>query len=183
MAGYIILGVILFFILIGIVYYNSFVTLKNKVKESWSSIDVQLKRRYDLIPNLLETVKGYASHEKEILEEVSRVRSAGIGANTVLSQAQAENEITNTLTKLFAVVENYPDLKANQNFMDFQQSLSQIESEIQMSRRYYNAIVRDFNTAIEKFPGVLFARIFNFRVFDFFEILDSEKENVKVKFD
>lgn len=183
MEYFIILGLIGIFLILLILYYNRFISLKNKVKEAWSSIDIQLKRRYDLIPNLLETVKGYAEHEKEILIEISKVRSVGIEANGVQTQAKAENQISNALGKLFAVVENYPDLKANQNFIEFQNDLSEIEDKIQMSRRYYNAIVRDNNIAIEKFPGVLFAKIFNFTAFDYFEIQETHRENVKISFD
>lgn len=175
------LGVVL--LVLGISYYNRFVRQKNKVEDGWSGIDVQLKRRYDLIPNLLETVKGYASHEKEIFENVAEARERAIGAGGKNEQMAAENQLTGALRSLFSVVENYPDLKANSNFQQFQQQLSKIEDEIQMSRRYYNATVREFNTSIAVFPANIIAGAFNFTPFQFFELDDhSQREAPKVQF-
>ena len=163
-------------------FYNKLVRLKNMAQEGWSGIDVQLKKRYDLIPNLVDTVKGYAKHEKEIFENVAATRSMGINASTVKQQEQAENMITQALGKLFAVAENYPDLKANQNFMELQRELSKVENDIQMSRRYYNGTVRENNITVESFPSNLVANSFSFRKFDFFE-LENEIERTTPKID
>ena len=167
---------------VAIMYYNRFVRLRNKVEESWSGVDVQLKRRYDLIPNLLETVKGYAKHEKELFENVTKARTMAMSAEEVGDQSAAENMLSQSLKSLFAVAENYPDLKANANFQQFQQQLSQIEEQIQLARRYYNAVVRDNNNAVETFPGVLLAGPFGFHTFEYFEAGAAERENVQVKF-
>ena len=167
---------------VAIMYYNRFVRLRNKVEESWSGVDVQLKRRYDLIPNLLETVKGYAKHEKELFENVTKARTMAMSAEKVGDQSAAENMLSQSLKSLFAVAENYPDLKANANFQQFQQQLSQIEEQIQLARRYYNAVVRDNNNAVETFPGVLLAGPFGFHTFEYFEAGADERENVQVKF-
>lgn len=155
--------------------YNKLVKLKTLMQEGWSGIDVQLKKRYDLIPNLINTVKGYATHEREVFENVAAMRSAGINAKTVKEQEQAENQITQALGRLFAVAENYPELKANANFMELQRELSQIENDIQMSRRYYNGTVRENNILVESFPSNIVANIFTFSKGDFFE-LDNEQE-------
>jgi len=163
--------------------FNRLVTLKNRVAEAWSDIDVQLKRRYDLIPNLIETVKGYATHEKELLEKITQARSQAMNATGVEEKGQSENVLSSTLKSLFAVSENYPDLKANQNFAKLQDELTDTENKIQASRRFYNSNVRDFNTAIEKFPGNLFAKMMNFTVKEFFTIEDeAQKQNPQVKF-
>ena len=162
--------------------YNGLIKLKNRVDEAWSDIDVQLKRRYDLIPNLISTVKGYATHEKELLEKVTEARAKAINAGTVAEHEQAENMLTGALKSVFAVAENYPDLKANQNFLELQRELSDTENKIQASRRFYNGNVRDFNTKIEVFPNNLIASKLNFSKRDFFEAEASEKENVKVEF-
>ena len=167
---------------VAIMYYNRFVRLRNKVEESWSGVDVQLKRRYDLIPNLLETVKGCAKHEKELFENVTKARTMAMSAEKVGDQSAAENMLSQSLKSLFAVAENYPDLKANANFQQFQQQLSQIEEQIQLARRYYNAVVRDNNNAVETFPGVLLAGPFGFHTFEYFEAGAAERENVQVKF-
>ncbi len=182
MIGYIILGLIIIIVLFIIFQYNSLVKLKNQAEEAWSSIDVQLKRRYDLIPNLVETVKGYAKHEKETLENVIKARNMAINATNITEKAEAENFLTGTLKSLFALSENYPELKANQNFLKLQDSLTEIEDYIQNARRYYNAVVRDLNTKIETFPSNIIANIFNFKKRDYFEISEKEKEAVKVKF-
>ncbi len=173
--------VVLVFALINM--YNSLVRLKNKVDEGWSDIDTQLKRRYDLIPNMVETVKGYAKHEKGTLEEVTKARNMAMNATTPEAKAGAENMLAGALKTLFAVAENYPDLKANQNFMDLQATLREVEEHIQLSRRYYNATVRDFNTKIEVFPNNVFAGMFGFAKRQFFEVGSAaERESVKVNF-
>lgn len=160
--------------------YNKLVKLKTLMQEGWSGIDVQLKKRYDLIPNLINTVKGFATHEKEVFENVAAMRSAGINAKTVQEQEQAENQITQALGRLFAVAENYPDLKANTNFIELQRELSQIENDIQMSRRYYNGTVRENNILVESFPSNIVANLFTFSKGEFFE-LDNEQERTVPK--
>lgn len=179
---------IIFLLLIGLVFiwfvllYNQFIKLKNRADEAWSGIDVQLKRRYDLIPNLVETVKGYAQHEKETFDKVTQARSQAINAASVKEQANAENMLTGTLKSLFALAEAYPELKANQNFLNLQSQLSEIEDQIQMSRRFYNGNVRDYNILCETFPSVFIAHLFSFTKKEFFEINEAEKANVKVSF-
>lgn len=163
--------------------YNGLIRLKNKVDEGWADIDTQLKRRYDLIPNMVETVKGYAKHEKGTFEAVTKARSMAMGATTPEQKAEAENMLTNTLKSLFAIAENYPELKADRNFLDLQQTLKEIEEHIQLSRRYYNATVRDFNTKVEVFPNNIVAGLFGFGKREYFEIeREEERENVKVSF-
>jgi len=162
--------------------YNGLVVLKNRAKEAWSDIDVQLKRRYDLIPNLVETVKGYASHEKETFQKVTEARNMAMQATTPEAKAKAENMLTSTLKSLFAVAENYPELKANQNFLQLQDELSDTENKISSSRRFYNGNVRDFNTKIEVFPNNLIAGMLGFKKFEYFEVSDEERKNVKVSF-
>lgn len=163
--------------------YNSLIRLKNQVDEGWSDIDVQLKRRHDLIPNLVETVKGYASHEKSIFENVAKARSVAMGAQTPEESAKAENALMGSLKSLIAVAENYPQLKANENFAKLQDELSDTENKIQASRRFYNGVVRDFNIKIEIFPNTLIAGMLKFEKRKFFEIENAEeKKNVEVKF-
>jgi LemA protein len=179
----IILLVIVVLLALGLMgMYNGLVTLKNRVDEAWSDISVQLKRRYDLIPNLISTVKGYAAHEKEVFEKVTEARTRAMGAGSTADKAEAENALSGTLKTLFAVSENYPELKANQNFLELQRELTDTEDKIMASRRFYNGNVRDFNTKIEVFPTNLIAGMLNFTKRDFFEAADSEKENVKVEF-
>jgi LemA protein len=183
MFTWIILGVIVVVLAFIIAVYNSLIGLKNKTEEAWADIDVQLKRRYDLIPNLVETVKGYAKHEKGTFEKVTELRNIAMKAGTPGEKAKADNMLTETLKSLFAVAENYPDLKANQNFLDLQGQLSQTEETIQQARRYYNGNVRDFNIKIETFPNNLIVGIMGFKKFEFFEVGDArERENVKVTF-
>lgn len=166
-----------------IISFNRLVTLKNRAKEAWSDIDVQLKRRYNLIPNLVSTVKGYAGHEKELFEKVSAARSAAMGATTVGEKAQAENALTNTLKTLFAVSEAYPELKASTNFLELQKELTDTEDKVQAARRFYNANVRDLNTQIQVFPTNLIASMFGFEKMDFFEVgAVEEREVPKVEF-
>lgn len=165
-----------------IAMYNGLIKLKNRVDEAWSDIDVQLKRRYDLIPNLVNTVKGYAAHEKELFEKVTEARARAMGAGTTQDKVQAENALSNTLKSLFAVAENYPDLKANQNFLELQRELTDTEDKIQAARRFYNGNVRDFNTKIQVFPTNIIAGMLGFSKRDFFEAEEKEKEPVKVEF-
>lgn len=177
------LGVIAVLIVWLIAVYNGLITSKNRTEEAWSDIDVQLKRRYDLIPNLINTVKGYATHEKELLENVTKARTAAMGAETTEDKEKAENMLTGTLKSLFAVSENYPDLKANENFAKLQDELSDTENKIQASRRFYNGNVRDFNIKLQVFPTNMIAKQLGFTQRDFFEIEDAtEKETPTVKF-
>ncbi|MGD2120888.1 MAG: LemA family protein [Gemmatimonadota bacterium] len=166
----------------GIVLYNSLVKLRVQVDGAWADIDVQLKRRHDLIPNIVETVKGYAGHEKDTLEAVVTARSAAIGAQGPAAQAEAENMLTGALKSLFALSEAYPDLKAADNFKDLQQTLKELETGIQQARRYYNAVVRDYNTKIGQVPSNLIAKAFNFSGREFFEIDEGEGEVPSVSF-
>jgi len=162
--------------------YNSLIKLKNKCEEGWADIDTQLKRRYDLIPNLVETVKGYAKHESGTLEKVIEARNIAMKAESPQEKEKAENAISGALKTIFALSESYPDLKANQNFLDLQKTLKEVEEHLQLSRRYYNATVRDFNTKLEVFPNNLLAGMLNFAKRDFFQANEGEKENVKVSF-
>ena len=165
--------------------YNGFVTLQNRTKEAWADIDVQLKRRYDLIPNLVNTVKGYATYELEAFEKVTEARTRAMQATGAHEKGQAENMLTGALKSLFAVSEAYPDLKANQNFLELQRELSDTENKIQAARRFYNTNVRDFATGIESFPGNVIAGMFKFQKMDFFELAEGEaaaKQPVEVKF-
>lgn len=166
-----------------IAIFNKLVALKNRYKNSFAQIDVQLKRRYDLIPNLVETVKGYASHEKETLENVTKARNMAAGAETLEQRAAGENMLTGTLKSLFAVAENYPNLKANENFMDLQRQLQKVEEDIANSRKYYNAVVKEFNTMIQVFPNNIIAGMFRFEKKPMFEVeAAEERQNVKVDF-
>src|SRR4030042_5505214 len=153
MIMWVIFGIVAILIIWAIAIYNGLIRLKNRVDEAWSDIDVQLKRRYDLIPNLVNTVKGYAVHEKQLFENVTAARTRAMGAGTTADKAQAENALSQTLKSLFAVAENYPDLKANQNFLELQRELTATEETIQAARRFHNGNVRDFNTKIQVFPN------------------------------
>lgn len=175
----IVLAVLAFFV---IALYNGLIKLRNKADEAWSDIDTQLKRRYDLIPNLVETVKGYASHESQTLEKVIQARNIAQGAQSVHDKEQAENMLTGALKSIFALAESYPDLKANQNFLDLQNTLKEIEEHIQMSRRYYNGTVRDFNNKLQVFPNNILAGTLGFKQKEFFQAAENEKQNVKVSF-
>ena len=163
-------------------FYNSVISLRNEADNSWSQIDVQLKRRHDLIPNLVETVKGYAKHEKSVFENVTKARAAMMSASTIADKAKASNQLSSTLKSLFAVAENYPTLQANQNFMQLQEQLSGTESKIAYARQHYNDVVYSYNTKIQQFPGNMFASIFTFAKKDSFVVADTEKEPVKVSF-
>ena len=180
---YIIIGIVVIVILYVITAYNNLIKKKNMVEEGWSSIDVQLKRRSNLIPNILSSVKGYMSHEKKLLEEITELRSHSIDANNVIDQGKAESSLSGSLMNLFAVAENYPELKANENFLDLQKQLQDIEDDIQMARRYYNGTVRNNNVLVESFPTNLVANAFSFEKADFFEIEDQKVRDVpKVEF-
>lgn len=158
--------------------YNKIIKMRNQADEAWSDIDVQLKRRYNLIPNLVETVKGYAEHESEVFTKVTEARSNAINAGGMEEQAQAENMLSGALKSLFAVAENYPDLKANENFMQLQNELVDTEDKIQSARRFYNGTVRDFNTTLQQFPNTLIASMFKFEAKEFFEIENEEEKKV-----
>ncbi len=181
-TAWIILGVVILLLIIILTIYNSLIRLKNQVKNAWASIDVQLKRRNDLIPNLVDTVKGYAKHEKELFENVTKARTAVMNANTTGDKAQASNELSGTLKSLFAVSENYPQLKANENFLQLQEELAGTENKISYARQHYNDMVMRFNTKIEIFPNNLFANMLNFTQEEMFKAEESERKNVKVQF-
>jgi LemA protein len=181
----IIFWIIVAILLIYLIFmYNSLVTSRNRVDEAWSDIEVQLKRRYDLIPNLVNTVKGYAKHEEGLFTKVTDARSKAMAAPTPPQKLAAENEFTQTIRSLFAVAENYPDLKANTNFLSLQRDLTDTEDKIQASRRFYNGNVRDYNTKLQTFPTNIFASMFNFRAKTFFDIDDKgpESQPVNVQF-
>lgn len=176
-----------FFIILAVVAfiwmtYNSLVTLRERIKEALSGIDVQLKRRTDLIPNLVETVKGYAKHEKEVFENVTKARTALMGAKGVGEKAEADNMLTGALKSLFAVAEAYPDLKASENFKALQEELSDTEDKISYSRQFYNSNVLAYNTKIQTFPANIIANQFGFKSYDFFQTTEEEKKPVKVQF-
>jgi len=181
---YILLGIVIAFILYLVFKYNGFITLRTRTEEAWADIDVQLKRRYDLIPNLVNTVKGYATHESSVFEEVTEARSKAMQAGTLSEKGKAENMLSGTLKSLFAISEAYPELKANTNFLQLQSELSDTENKIMASRRFYNGNVRDFNTGIQVFPGSIIAEMFKFAKMDFFQLEETsvEKEPVVVKF-
>lgn len=181
---YIILGIIIAFVLYLVFKYNGFIVLRTRTEEAWADIDVQLKRRYDLIPNLVNTVKGYAAHETGVFEKVTEARSKAMQAGSRAEKGEAENMLSGTLKSLFAISEAYPDLKANTNFIQLQSELSDTENKIMASRRFYNGNVRDFNTGIQVFPGSIIASMFNFTKMEFFELEQdsAEKNPVEVKF-
>src|SRR5438270_242203 len=182
LAGWILLGVVVLLVLYVIAAYSGLVRLRNRVDNGWSQIDVQLRRRYDLIPNLIETVKGYAAHEREVFEEVTRARSQAQSASGVQGQAQAENELTRSIRQLFAVAENYPELKASQNFLALQEELTGTESKIAFARQFYNDQVANLNTPVGTFPSNVMARLGGFTPREFFEIDDPAKGPVEVHF-
>ena len=174
----IILGVIILYIIIA---YNSLIVLRNRIENAWSQIDVQLKRRYDLIPNLINTVKGYVKHEKTVLTDITKARTQLI-SGSMKDKAKASNQITEALKSLFAVAENYPQLKANENFKMLQEELSGTESKIAYSRQFYNDSVMSFNNKVQRFPASIIAGIFNFKEKEFFKVEEVEKKNIKVEF-
>jgi LemA protein len=185
MALWIILGIIVLLLLWFVGMYNGFVKARIKIDNSWSDINVFLKKRFDLIPNLVNTVKGYAAHESQTLEKVVQARNAAVAvpAGDVQAAAQANQNLSGALRGLLAIAESYPDLKANQNFLELQTALQNIEGDLGNARRYYNATVRDYNTAIQQFPGVIIANMTGFKSREFFELEDAqEAKNVEVKF-
>ncbi|HLE21887.1 MAG TPA: LemA family protein [Vicinamibacteria bacterium] len=181
-VGAIAAGVILLVIVWAIAMYNGLIRLRNTCDNAWSDVDVQLKKRHDLIPNLVETVKGYAKHEKDTLERVIQARTRAVGAPSPDAKMEAENLLTSALRQLFALAEAYPDLKANQNFIQLQGDLSRIESDIADARRYFNAVVRDFNTRQQVFPANLIASALGFQVRNFFEAEEEARKAVRVQF-
>ena len=182
LLGWIVIGAIVLLIVAAIVVYNRLVALRNRTEAAWSQIDVQLKRRYDLIPNLVETVKGYAAHERETLEAVIAARRQAVDARGVQDQAQAENMLTQALRQLFALAEAYPDLKANENFLSLQEELSATESRIAYARQFYNESILAYDNAREVFPTNLIAGAFNFEGRPYFEIEEASRDNVAVDF-
>ncbi len=181
MTLWIILGIVIVIILV-VGLYNNLVQLKMRVKNAWAQIDTQLKRRFDLIPNLVETVKGYMVHENTTLENITKARNSYSSANTISEKSEANNNLSNTLKTLFAVAEAYPELKANENFKALQEELTTTENKIAYARQFYNDTVQMYNTAILSFPQNLFANAFGFKEEGFFEVNESEKEPVKVQF-
>jgi len=179
---WIILGISAVVVLAVIVMYNSLVRIKNQVENSWAQIDVQLKRRFDLIPNLIETVKGYTKHEKKVLEEVTKARTSFLSATSVQQKGRAENMLEGTLKSLFAVAENYPKLQANENFLQLQEELSGTESKIAYARQHYNDMVMELNTKIQTFPSNVIARLFKFEEKESYPVPEEERKNVKVQF-
>ena len=179
---YILIGVLVVIFLYVMMTYNAFVQLRNRIKEAFSGIDVQLKRRIDLIPNLIETVKGYAKHEKGIFENVTKARSALMGAHSLSEKAEANNMLTDTLKSLIGIAEAYPDLKANENFSQLQRQLEDTEDKIAYARQFYNSNVLDFNNRTQMFPSSLVAGMFKFSEIEFFEATEKEREHVKVSF-
>ncbi|QER41592.1 LemA family protein [Thermodesulfobacterium sp. TA1] len=182
MLYFILLTIFILIVFWAIWVYNKLIKLKIMIEQAWSDVDVQLKRRHDLIPNLLETVKGYAQHERKTLEEVVKLRNTAITAQTPQEKIEAENRLTQALGQLFALAESYPDLKASSNFQALQNELAKVEETISQARRYLNAVVRDYNTAISIFPNSILARIFNFTPKIFFETDDREREVPQIKF-
>lgn len=183
MLLWIILGIVVVIVLWAILTYNGFISLRNRVEEAFSTMDVYLKKRYDLIPNLVETVKGYAKHEKETLENVISARNTAVNAHSVDEQIAAEKQLAQSLLNLNAVAEQYPDLKANQNFMTMQADLKEMEGEIANARKFYNALVRQFNTKCESIPSNIIAGICHFEKQTLFEVeAPEERQNVKVSF-
>lgn len=183
MVTFALLAIIVLIILYLIFTYNRLIRLQNLTQEGWSGIDIQLKQRANLIPNLVETVKGYMSHERGVLEQVTQLRNQCLSTTDIQQRADNENKLTNALRQLFAVAENYPDLKASQNFIDLQKSLETIENQIQLARRYYNGTARDLNILIQSFPSNLIASGFHFKTAAYFEIEDAkEREVPSVKF-
>lgn len=179
----IVIALIAIFLLYGVSIYNRLVKLRNLVQEAWSSIDVMLKKRHDLIPNLVETVKGYATHERETLENVTKARNLAVGANSVEAKEAAEKNLNQAMMNLFAVAEQYPDLKANTNFQHLQSELTSIENDIEKSRRYYNGTVRENKTLVESFPSNIIANMYKFEKTSFFELENiAEREVPSVKF-
>ncbi|PIS29034.1 hypothetical protein COT42_06285 [Candidatus Saganbacteria bacterium CG08_land_8_20_14_0_20_45_16] len=182
MALWILLGIVAALIVGIIMMFNGLVVLRTRAEEAWADIEVQLKRRYNLIPNLVNTVKGYATHESSVFENVTKARASAMGAQGMADKAQAENMLSSTLKSLFAVAENYPQLKANENFLGLQNELTNTEDKIQYSRRFYNTNVRDYNIKIQIFPSSIIAGMFSFKKKDMFEAEEAAREVPKVQF-
>jgi len=181
-VAYILIGIVVLLVVYFVATYNGFVVLKTRIQEAFSGIDVQLKRRADLIPNLVETVKGYAKHEKSVFENVTKARSALMSAQSMQDKADANNQLTNALKSLFAVAEAYPQLRASENFQDLQKQLEDTEDKVAYSRQFYNSNVLEFNAKVQVFPSSIIANMFGFKQYDFFQATEEEKEEVKVKF-
>lgn len=181
MGLYILISIVVIGIIYILIQYNSLVKLNNRVKEAFSTMDIYLKKRWDLVPNLVEIVKGYMKHESGVLEEIAKLRSSFYDNMSLLDKIDTNQQLSNGLSKIIAVSENYPDLKASQNFSDLAQQLSTIEDEIANSRKYYNGVVRKINTKIEIFPSNIIAKIFNFKLWKMFEADKDEKNNIKVE--
>ncbi len=183
MLGWIILIIIL--VVIGgwfVITYNSFITMRHRVKNGWAQIDVQLKRRYDLIPNLVETVKGYAKYEREVFEKITELRTRAMGASSVKEIGDANNQISQALKSLFAVAENYPELKANENFLKLQEELTSTENKIAFSRQFYNDVVMNYNAAQERIPARIVANLMNLKPEEYYPIEEAERGTVRVQF-
>jgi LemA protein len=180
--NFLILGIILVIVAWFILTYNNFVNLRNRVKNAWAQINVQLKRRYDLIPNLVETVKGYAKHEKEIFENIAELRAKAMGATSIKDIGESNNQITGTLKTLFAVAENYPELKANEEFLKLQEELTNTENKIAFSRQFFNDIVMNYNATQQKIPANLIAGMMNLKPEEYYPVDEAEKGPVKVQF-
>lgn len=178
----VLLIVVVFIVIYVVATYNSLVGLRNKVNDQWSQIDVELKRRFDLIPNFVNTVKGYAKHESETLENVVKARNTYLSAGTKEEAMEADNQLTNTLTKLFALTESYPDLKANENFLELQRQLEETENKISYARKFYNDTALQLNNKVDMFPSNVIASMFKFSKVEFFKAQEAERENVKVEF-
>ncbi len=179
---YVLVGALILIVLYFVGAYNGFVVLKARIQEALSGIDVQLKRRADLIPNLVETVKGYAKHEKEVFENVTKARASLMSASNLKDKAEANNQLTGALKSLFAVAENYPELRASENFKELQRQLEDTEDKIAYSRQFYNSNVLDYNTKIRVFPSNIITSLFNFKEYDFFQAAEEEKKKIEVKF-
>lgn len=182
MKYYIIVAIVILFVAYALIVYNSLVKLRNAVKEAFSTMDVYLKKRWDLIPNIVETVKGYAKHEQQTLEKVVELRNSAYDKNSPDEKMMANNQIAGALSKLMALSESYPDLKANQNFLDLSAQLAKIEEDIANSRKYYNAVVKNMNNKVQMFPSNIVAKLFGFQEMKMFETAENEKANVKVEF-
>lgn len=181
--SYLVAAIVVAVLIYGVVVFNRLVRERNLVREGWSGIDVQLRRRTDLVPALIETVKGYAAHERKLFEDIAAIRTASIAASGVKPQENAERQLEGALSKLIALQEAYPTLKADRNFLKLQEQLAEIEDQLQMARRYYNGSVRNLNIAIESFPNVLIARPMGFKESEFFEADDADKTSPRVTFD
>jgi len=178
----VILVILVLLVLYVFTTYNKLVKLRNRVKDQWSQIDVQLKRRFDLIPNLVNTIKGYTKHESETLEKVIQARNTYVSATTPDAKMQANSELSGALTKLFALSESYPDIKANTNFLDLQSELQETENKIAIARQFYNDTVLSYNNKVEMVPSNIIAGMFNFKTMEFFQVQEEERQNVKVEF-